>query len=100
MLRYGGKDMLKTRHEKIKSWDDLNMKLKDQFLQQWLMLHERNWLVCEYVQEFSSLILNIKNMYEEDKQINFLDGLHNWPRAKLQRAKPKDLASATYILIV
>ena len=34
--------------------------------------------VREYIKEFSSLMLDIKNMSEEDKLINFMSGLQGW----------------------
>ena len=34
--------------------------------------------VREYVKEFSSLMLDIKNMLEEDKLFNFMPGLQGW----------------------
>lgn len=95
----------KARRE-IESWDDLKTELKEQFLpcntayiarEALKKLRQNRGPVREYVKKFSSLMLDIKNMSEEDKMFNFLDGLDNWPRAELQRAKPKDLASAIAI---
>ena len=36
--------------------------------------------VREYVKEFSSLMLDIKNMLEEDKLFNFMSRLQGWLR--------------------
>lgn len=42
--------------------------------------------------------VRLKNMFEEDKHFNFLDGLDNWPPTELQKAKPKNLASGISIV--
>ena len=34
--------------------------------------------VREYIKEFSSLMLDINNMLEEDKLFNFMSGLQGW----------------------
>ena len=34
--------------------------------------------VRDYVKDFSSLMLDIKNMYDEDKLLNFMFGLQGW----------------------
>ena len=62
--------------------------MKDQFLPTniaWVcrealkrLRHTRS--VREYVKEFSSLMLDIKNMLEEDKLFNFMSGLQGWLR--------------------
>jgi len=46
------------------------------------------------VKKFSSLILNIDNMSEEDRMFNFLSGLQPWAQLKLRRQKVSDLSSA------
>jgi len=48
----------------------------------------------DYVKEFSSLILDIENMSEEDRLFNFMSGLQPWAQAELRRQKVKDLSSA------
>ncbi|XP_058225127.1 uncharacterized protein LOC131334220 [Rhododendron vialii] len=72
-------------HLKIEQWDTLKKELKDQFLpcnSSWLARESLKQLkhtgsVRDYVKEFSSLMLDIKNMSEEDKVFNFMSGLQN-----------------------
>ena len=68
---------------KIQTWEVLKKELKDQFLPlspSWLARDNLKHLkqtgsVCDYVKEFSWLMLDIKNMSEEDKLFNFLLGM-------------------------
>ncbi|KAL5736827.1 hypothetical protein ACOSP7_031281 [Xanthoceras sorbifolium] len=48
----------------------------------------------EHVKEFSSLMLDIQNMSEEDKLFNFMYGLQTWAQAKLRRQGVNDVPSA------
>ncbi|KAL6321338.1 hypothetical protein AAG906_016393 [Vitis piasezkii] len=41
--------------------------------------------VRDYIKEFSSLMLDIKNMSEEDKLFNFMSGLQGWAQTELRR---------------
>ena len=50
--------------------------------------------VREYVKKYSSLILDIDNISEEDKLFNFLLGLQPWAQMELQRQRVLDLSSA------
>ena len=45
----------------------------------------------EYVKTFSSLMLDIKNMSEEDKLFNFISGLQPWAQTELKRQAVHDL---------
>jgi hypothetical protein len=47
-----------------------------------------------YIKDFSSLILDIENMSEEDKQFNFMSSLQPWAQTKLRRQNVKDLPFA------
>ena len=38
--------------------------------------------VRDYVKEFSSLMLNIRNMSEEDKLFHFVSGLQGWAQTE------------------
>ena len=40
----------------------------------------------DYVKEFSFLMLDIKNMSEEDKLFNFVFGLQTWAQTVLKKA--------------
>ncbi|KAH7845877.1 hypothetical protein Vadar_006951 [Vaccinium darrowii] len=89
-------------HPKIETWESLKKELKEQFLPcnaSWLARESLKRLkhtgtVRDYVKEFSSLMLNIKNMSEEDKLFNFMSGLQNWAQLELRRLGVKDLSSA------
>ena len=48
-------------------------------------------MVREYVKTFSSLMLDIKNMSEEDKQFNFMSGLQPQAELELKRQVVRDL---------
>ncbi|KAE8690049.1 hypothetical protein F3Y22_tig00110929pilonHSYRG00045 [Hibiscus syriacus] len=50
--------------------------------------------IREYVREFSTLMLDIKDMSERDKLFHFLEGLKPWARLELQRQKVQDLTVA------
>ncbi|KAL0364745.1 UNVERIFIED_CONTAM: hypothetical protein Sangu_0572100 [Sesamum angustifolium] len=50
--------------------------------------------VRDYVKEFSSLMLDVRDMSEEDKLFNFLSGLQTWAQTELRRQGVKDLPSA------
>ncbi|RVW59557.1 Retrovirus-related Pol polyprotein from transposon 297 [Vitis vinifera] len=45
--------------------------------------------VRDYVKEFNSLMLDIKNMSEKDKFFNFMSGLQWWAQTELRRQGPK-----------
>ena len=46
------------------------------------------------MKEFSSLILDIKDMFEVDKLFNFMSGLQGWAQIELRRQGVQDLLSA------
>ena len=87
------KDDLSVGHPKIETWDHLKQVLKEQFLlnnTSWIareelkrLKHEKS--VREYVKSFSSLILDIENMYEKDRLFNFMSGLQTWAQTELRR---------------
>ena len=41
--------------------------------------------ICEYVKEFSTLMLEIPNMSEEELLFNFMDNLQSWVEQELKR---------------
>lgn len=87
---------------RIETWDVLKKELRDQFLplnSAWVAREslkglKHTGLVRDYVKEFSSLMLDIKNMSEEDKLFNFISGLQPWAQAELRRQNVKDLPTA------
>nr|TKS05961.1 hypothetical protein D5086_0000127890 [Populus alba] len=96
------KDDLSAGRPKIETWERLKKELKEQFLPNntsWIARDELKRLkqdrsVREYVKSFSSLILDIENMSEEDRLFNFMSGLQPWAQAELRRQNVKDLSSA------
>ena len=87
---------------KIESWEILKKELKDQFLPTntaWMARESLKKLkqtgsVRDNVKEFSSLILDIKDMSEVDKLFNFMFGLQRWAQTELRRQGVQDLPSA------
>ncbi|KAK4403123.1 RNA-directed DNA polymerase [Sesamum angolense] len=87
--------------DKIETWDVLKKELKDQFFTlhtSWLARESLRKLkhvgtVRDYVKEFSSLMLDLWDMSEEDKLFNFLSGLQAWAQTELRCQGVKDLSS-------
>ena len=83
-------------------WEILKKELKDQFLPTntaWMARESLKKLkqtssVRDYVKEFSSLILDIKDMSEVDKLFNFMSELQGWAQTELRRQDVQDLPSA------
>ena len=50
--------------------------------------------IHEYVKEFSTLMLEIPNMAEEELLFNFMDNLQSWAEQELRRRGVQDLATA------
>ncbi|ERM96849.1 hypothetical protein AMTR_s00128p00115590 [Amborella trichopoda] len=86
----------------IVGWEDLKRELKEQFLPgntvwmagEALRKLKHTATMREYVKQFSSLMLEIKNMSEEEKLFNFMAGLQRWAKAELRRQGVKDLLAA------
>ena len=51
-------------------------------------------LIHEYAKEFSTLMLEIPNMFEEKLLFNFMDNLQSWAEQELRRHGVQDLATA------
>ena len=86
----------------IQTWEQLKVELKGQFLPShgsWLA-HEalkrlkQTGSVREYVKQFSSLMLDIEKMTDEDRLFNFMSGLQAWAQTELRRQDVKDLQTA------
>ncbi|XP_031131542.1 uncharacterized protein LOC116032935 [Ipomoea triloba] len=88
--------------EKIESWDRLKKELKGQFLPgnaSWFARESLRRLthsgtLRDYVKTFSSLMLDVQNMSEDDKLFNFMSGLQPWAQAELRRQAVRDLPTA------
>ena len=93
------KDDAESGRPQITTWETLKKELKDQFLpintawvaREALKRLRHTGTVREYVKEFSSLMLDIKNMSEEDKLFNFMSGLQGWAQMELRRQGVRDL---------
>ncbi|XP_075096160.1 uncharacterized protein LOC142174269 [Nicotiana tabacum] len=87
---------------KIDTWEKLRKEMKDQFLPSNASWLARDRLKClrqtgtvrDYIKEFTSLMLDIQNMSEEDKLHNFISGMQAWAQNELRRQNMKDLPSA------
>ena len=55
--------------------------------------------VREYVKEFSSIMLDIRNMSDEDKLFSFISGLQGWAQTELRRQGVRDLSAAADYLV-
>ncbi|KAG8383794.1 hypothetical protein BUALT_Bualt04G0050700 [Buddleja alternifolia] len=67
---------ISANRQKIKTWDALKRAVRD------------------YKKEFSSLMLDIREITEEDKLFNFMFGFQSWAQAEPRRQGVKDLPSA------
>ncbi|KAL0403933.1 UNVERIFIED_CONTAM: hypothetical protein Sradi_2034100 [Sesamum radiatum] len=88
--------------ERNETWEVLKKKMKDQFLPcntSWVARESLRNLrhtgtIREFVKEFNSLILDVRDMSEEDKLFNFMAGLQPWAQTELRWQSVKDLPSA------
>ncbi|XP_038979221.1 uncharacterized protein LOC120109561 [Phoenix dactylifera] len=95
-------DDLNAGRPRIDTWEALKKELREQFLPcntSWLARDSLKKLrqtgsTRDYVKQFSSLMLDISNMSEEDKLFNFLSGLQPWAQTELRRQAVKDIPSA------
>ena len=93
---------LEAGRPQVAEWETLKREMQDQFLPTnvgWLARESLKGLkhtdsVQEYVKEFSSLMLNIRNMSEEDKLFNFVSGLQRWAQTELRRQGVRDLIAS------
>ena len=86
----------------ITTWETLKKEIKDQFLPSnvsWMARESLKRLkqmgtVRDYVKDLSSLMLDIKNMSDDDKLFNFMYGLQGWAQTELRRQGVRDLPTA------
>ncbi|XP_077242396.1 uncharacterized protein LOC143882895 [Tasmannia lanceolata] len=86
----------------IDSWEDMKRELKAQFMPENVEFIARKNLrrlqqtgsIREYVKKFSTLMLDIKSMSEEDKLFQFMEGLKPWSQTELRRRGVQNLATA------
>ncbi|RVW50351.1 hypothetical protein CK203_086379 [Vitis vinifera] len=86
----------------IDTWDAFKREIKKQFYPEDVAYLARKSLkrlkhtgsIREYVKEFSTLMLEIPNMAEEELLFNFMDNLQSWAEQELRRRGVQDLATA------
>ncbi|RVW49005.1 hypothetical protein CK203_081011 [Vitis vinifera] len=86
----------------IDTWDAFKREIKRQFYPEDVAYLARKSLkrlkhtgsIREYVKEFSTLMLEIPNMAEEELLFNFMDNLQSWAEQELRRRGVQDLATA------
>ena len=91
---------------RFNSWADLKSELKVHFYPENTEYHARCKLselqqsgtIREYVQKFSSIMLDISDMAEADRLYNFQRGLKQWVRNELRRHRVTNLASVMAIV--
>ena len=57
------------------------------------MKHPHTYSICEYIKEFSTLMLEILNMTEEELLFKFMDNLQHRVEQELRRRVIQDLAT-------
>lgn len=78
---------------KVDTWEKLKDALREKFLpsnSSWVARDRLKRLkqvgsIREYVKEFTSLLLDIQNMSDEDKLHNFISGMQGWAQNELRR---------------
>nr|CAN82111.1 hypothetical protein VITISV_002744 [Vitis vinifera] len=74
----------------IETWEDFKREIKRKNMKR--LKHTGS--IRDYVKEFSSLMLEIPNMTEEELLFNFMDNLQGWVEQELRRRGVQDLATA------
>ncbi|WJZ91057.1 hypothetical protein VitviT2T_029267 [Vitis vinifera] len=89
----------------IETWEDFKREIKKQFYPEDVAYLARKNMrrlkhtssIRDYVKEFSSLMLEIPNMTQEELLFNFMDNLQGWAEQELRRRGVQDLATAMAI---
>ncbi|XP_069152660.1 uncharacterized protein [Solanum lycopersicum] len=95
-------DDVSAGRPRIYTWDKLIKEMRDQFLPSnasWLARDKfkrlrRTGSLREYIKEFTSVMLDIQNMSDEDKLYNFISGMQGRAQNELRRQNVKDLPGA------
>ena len=90
----------------IEMWEDFKREIKRQFYPKnvaYLVRKNMRHLkhtnsIRDYVNEFSSLMLEIPNMTEEELLFNFIDNLQGWVEQELRHRGVQDLATTTIVV--
>ncbi|RVW62719.1 hypothetical protein CK203_060334 [Vitis vinifera] len=90
----------------IETWEDFKREIKRQFYPENVAYLARKNMrrlkhtgsIHDYVKEFSSLMLEIPNMIEEELLFNFMDNLQGWAEQELRRRGVQDLATTMAVV--
>ncbi|KAK3039224.1 hypothetical protein RJ639_027928 [Escallonia herrerae] len=90
----------------VKMWENFKSELKMQFYSESaedmtminLQRLRQKGGICEYVKEYSALMLEISEISERQRLCFFIDGLQQWVAIEFWRREPHDLASAMAII--
>ena len=86
----------------INTWADFVVELKKQFYPEnakneaksRLRKLKQSGTIRDYVKEFTTLVLEIPELSDQDSLFYFLDGLQGWAKTELERRGVQDLATA------
>ena len=95
-------DDVSVGRPRIDMSDKLIKEMRDQFIPSnasWLARDKLKRLrqtcsVREYIKEFTSVMLDIQNMSDEDKLHNFISGMQGWAQNEFRRQNVKDMPGA------
>ncbi|GJV02082.1 putative retrotransposon gag domain, aspartic peptidase domain protein [Tanacetum coccineum] len=86
----------------IDTWTEFVADFKNQFYPENAMNEAKSRLrklkqsgtIREYVKEFTTLVLEIPKLFDQDSLFYFLDGLQGWAKTELERRRVQDLSTA------
>ncbi|XP_070002194.1 uncharacterized protein [Nicotiana sylvestris] len=86
----------------ISTWDQFKADFKRQFFPNNVLYEARiklrelkqTWSIRNYVKEFTTLMLQIPNLTNDDLLFHFMDELQNWAKQELQRRQVTDIDQA------
>lgn len=87
---------------RIDTWEEFRRELKRHFYPENVVYEAKKKLrelkhkgsIAEYVKEFTTLMLQIPSMSDEDLRFFFVDGLQHWAKQEIQRRDVKTLDEA------
>ncbi|KAL0300263.1 UNVERIFIED_CONTAM: hypothetical protein Scaly_3053000 [Sesamum calycinum] len=94
---------ISTNRERIETWEVLKEELKDQFIpfnkswvaREFLRNLRYTGTVPEFVKEFSSFMLDVRDMSEEDKLFNFMADKAKFGKKFKKKEKAKEVVTET-----
>lgn len=95
----------RTRLSNVTTWEKFKEELRKAFCPEDVEYAARTNLreltqttsIREYVNKYSTLMLDIKDMSEADRVFNFIQGLKSYHKSKVRRQNPKSLSDAITI---